>query len=1144
MAEAEVSRLEIVVTSNTADAEAGLKRLCSRFAELQGRINQLTTKGLGQKLSSITKSLNMANGLNQTAKAADRATRSISKLAKSRSNFPSLEERLKEVDAIFAKARMERTRSIAAAHIGRKFSDFSREYGGRTFKLDRNQFYMEPPQQKNLPVVATGTQDPSASARVAMEAADAALKAGRSIKQAGDAARAAAIDMNALAGAEQSAAQAAQQLNSGFGGGGSSSQGVSALAHIRELADAASSHIAKMIGGLKATGSALLVLGRGAAGMALSGLKKGFSGLLSPVIKLKDAVAGLFSSLGGVLKRFGRIAVMRLFRQAAMAVFKAISEGVKNMYAYSSAVGSNFAPAMDAAATSLNYLKNSIGAAAAPIIQIFVPYLQIAINAVISFINILNQLFSALRGALTFTKAKEVTTKFDDSLKGAGGSAKKAKKEIDKFLASWDEITNIKTPDESSGGGGGGGGALANAADMFEEVPIDQAILDAINSGKWYELGQMLAEKLNSILPTKEQMYAWGQQLGGLINNGINFALGFMRTFNFRGLGERLSAWLNGGISAIEWDKLGALMVRRILALLDLVIGFIRELDTAQLAKALSDYLLGAWKEWIAWLKGTDWKEMGGIVAQKIVDFLTNIKWKELGETLWMLFNEGVKAAKDFFTGLDEVFKEKLGPIWELVKAVAIGFLLWKLADGLLGGLEAVKKLLSLINTATVGLGLSILGVYYLIDGIIDQVTNGLNWDNLGSQIGGIIILLGGLYLPLGSIGVAIGAIVTGIVEFGLGLREWIETGKASNEILTQMSVGLLLVGGGIALLTGGWIPLLITGIGVAALWIIGKWDAIKEKAGEVWDKIVEIWGAVGEWFMTNVVTPLGEKFDSLKAIIKLAFDAAWEWIKGTWATVSGWFIDTIITPLSEKFDSLKASIKVAFDAAWEWVKGTWSVVSEWFNTNVVQPVVEFFRPIGETIKGFFVDPIGSIREAWASLKHWFNITIITPIKEAFAGVGQTIKNAFFGALNTVIRGINSFTGMVNNIGIDWDGFQQTLALPFGNTLTWGIPGVHLKPFNLPTISEFEYAQGGFPNEGQMFIANEAGPELVGRIGSRTAVANNDQIVDALYQGVYAAMMAANSNQDDRVVKVYLDGRELANNSRKHNDQMARALGV
>lgn len=49
------------------------------------------------------------------------------------------------------------------------------------------------------------------------------------------------------------------------------------------------------------------------------------------------------------------------------------------------------------------------------------------------------------------------------------------------------------------------------------------------------------------------------------------------------------------------------------------------------------------------------------------------------------------------------------------------------------------------------------------------------------------------------------------------------------------------------------------------------------------------------------------------------------------------------------------------------------------------------------------------------------------------------------------------------------------------------------------------YANGGFPEHGQLFFANESGPELVGKIGNRTAVANGDQIVSGIQVGVETA---------------------------------------
>ena len=72
------------------------------------------------------------------------------------------------------------------------------------------------------------------------------------------------------------------------------------------------------------------------------------------------------------------------------------------------------------------------------------------------------------------------------------------------------------------------------------------------------------------------------------------------------------------------------------------------------------------------------------------------------------------------------------------------------------------------------------------------------------------------------------------------------------------------------------------------------------------------------------------------------------------------------------------------------------------------------------------------------------------------------------------------------------------------------------------------YATGGFPTTGQMFYARENGiPELVGRIGSRTAVANNDQITQGIATAVYDAMISANQGNGSNNFNIYLDGRQI-----------------
>lgn len=74
-----------------------------------------------------------------------------------------------------------------------------------------------------------------------------------------------------------------------------------------------------------------------------------------------------------------------------------------------------------------------------------------------------------------------------------------------------------------------------------------------------------------------------------------------------------------------------------------------------------------------------------------------------------------------------------------------------------------------------------------------------------------------------------------------------------------------------------------------------------------------------------------------------------------------------------------------------------------------------------------------------------------------------------------------------------------------------------------------QYASGGAPGVGQMFIARERGAELVGNIGGHTAVMNNDQIVSSVANGVYQAVKSANIGQQQgtQVYNIYLDEEHL-----------------
>ena len=97
----------------------------------------------------------------------------------------------------------------------------------------------------------------------------------------------------------------------------------------------------------------------------------------------------------------------------------------------------------------------------------------------------------------------------------------------------------------------------------------------------------------------------------------------------------------------------------------------------------------------------------------------------------------------------------------------------------------------------------------------------------------------------------------------------------------------------------------------------------------------------------------------------------------------------------------------------------------------------------------------------------------------------------------------NSIIGLVNGV---IDAINDMFHIQFGGLTVMGItliPAFDIRLVNIPHIPFFE--DGGFPDEGQLFIAREAGAEMVGAMGRRTAVANNDQIVEGISAGVSIA---------------------------------------
>jgi len=194
-----------------------------------------------------------------------------------------------------------------------------------------------------------------------------------------------------------------------------------------------------------------------------------------------------------------------------------------------------------------------------------------------------------------------------------------------------------------------------------------------------------------------------------------------------------------------------------------------------------------------------------------------------------------------------------------------------------------------------------------------------------------------------------------------------------------------------------------------------------------------------------------------------------------------------------------------------------WNDILNYLWKNILMPIVEWllkvFKPIFESIFSYFGD-------TFKNLKTFFNgfLDFITGVftgnwKLAFGG----LKEIFRGMINGLIAGINFFVKMsMTPINMMIDAINKVLPK------NQEIKNIIFKIAPIP-----EFATGGFPTIGSMFLANESGPEMVGKIGNKTAVMNNDQIVSSVSQGVARAVASVMGGNGNQTINLVVDGKVL-----------------
>jgi len=201
-----------------------------------------------------------------------------------------------------------------------------------------------------------------------------------------------------------------------------------------------------------------------------------------------------------------------------------------------------------------------------------------------------------------------------------------------------------------------------------------------------------------------------------------------------------------------------------------------------------------------------------------------------------------------------------------------------------------------------------------------------------------------------------------------------------------------------------------------------------------------------------------------------------------------------------------------------------WNALPSWLTdivTNVSTTLKKGWNALPSFLTSLSTTASTTLTKGWSSLPSF--LTSITTT------VSTTLKKGWTSLPNWISDIAGTLKIKLPHISVSW--------------IDTGVLGI-----KYPSFSVSYYAKGGFPNVGELFVARESGAELVGNIGGRTAVMNNDQIVESVSTGVYQAVVAAlGSGGDeggDTQIIINLDGEKIYENQQKVARNRGYNLGM
>lgn len=767
----------------------------------------------------------------------------------------------------------------------------------------------------------------------------------------------------------------------------------------------------------------------------------------------------------------------------------------------------------------LKSLGQAFGSLFLPILIKVMPWLQAFVNLLTEAVYKVASFFGIDIQPATWNNASNnlggIADSADDAT-DAVGKTSKALKDLKKATIGIDELNVISPPTDKSGSGSGGAdGGLGAFEGLDVESIWDKSIFDKVQ----FEVGEIKAKLEEALSVITAVISGFMLAIGTiLVVSGANIPMGL----------ALMAVGAVGLVATIteNWDSMSDQLAKTLTTVTAVLGGFLLAIGAFLVFSGVNVGLGAALMVAGAVSLGTaltiNWKFLNGDMANAL-SILTGIV---SGGLLAM-------GALFAFTGVSVGLGIALMVAGAVGLATSVGLNWDSLSEPMR---KAIGTLEMIVGSALFSFGAILalsgvnipLGIAMMAAGGVSIIAaERLNWDSLngemknriatitalvsGALIGlGAVLAFSGVALPVGIAMMAAGAV--GIIASASINWSWLtekvkgvlkELGAAIG--VSLLGVGAVLAFSGIALPLG--IALMAVGAASLVSAVALNWDSIVTTIKNVLQKIGIAAGgamlALGLILcLSGVGIPLGIALMAVGAA-SLVSGVALNWnsllgkMKGAWqGIVEWWNSKPKLKAISVAVSNIKATISEKWTAAKKWWKGT----STLEKVNVA---------------------VGLVKKGWTSVKKWVGTmpTLSAGIK--LVKSGWTSVKKWLGNLDFKLN------FKLPKIGVNW-GSKEVLGFKIS----------YPKSF-------YTYAKGGFPDIGEMFVAREAGPEMVGRIGNKTTVANNDQIVEGISEGVYAAVLAAmrqSESNGSQSVNVYLDGRQITANVEKRQRERGASI--